>query len=80
MRSAPQAGRLPGVLGLSSTIRDRRAVAFWVVAVLAYALLGAFFPPFFLLGFWESIPILLVVTWLAGRLLGRSARDPGPAG
>ena len=66
--------------GPQSTTRDRRAVAFWVVALLAYAMLGAFFPPFFLLGFWESIPFLLIVTWLAGRLLGRSARDPGPAG
>jgi len=46
--------------------------------VLAYALLGAFFPPFFLLGFWESLPFVLLATWLAWRLLGRSARDPGP--
>jgi hypothetical protein len=71
---------LPDVPRPPSTTRDRRAVAFWVVALLAYALLGAFFPPFFLLGFWESIPFLLIVTWLAWRLLGRSARDPGPAG
>jgi hypothetical protein len=71
---------LPDVRGPTSTIRDRRAVAFWVVATLAYALLGAFYPPFFLLGFWESIPWLLAITWLAGRALGRSGRDPGPTG
>ena len=60
------------------TIRDRAAVAYWTVALLAYALLGAFFPPFFMLGFWESLPFVLLVTWLAGRLLGRSRSDPGP--
>ncbi len=60
------------------TIRDRAAVAYWTVALLGYALLGAFFPPFFMLGFWESLPFVLLVTWLAGRLLGRSRRDPGP--
>jgi hypothetical protein len=59
-------------------LRDRLAVAYWAVAVLAYAVLGAFFPPFFLLGFWESLPVVLLVTWAAGRLLGRSSRDPGP--
>ena len=48
--------------------RARLAVAFWAAAILAYALLGAFFQPFFLLGFWESIPYLLLVTWAAGRL------------
>jgi len=60
------------------TIRDRAAVAYWSVALLVYALLGAFFPPFFMLGFWESLPFVLLATWLAGRLLGRSRRDPGP--
>jgi hypothetical protein len=58
--------------------RDRWAVAYWTAAVLAYAVLGAYFPPWLLLGFWESLPFVLVVTWLAGRLLGRSARDSGP--
>jgi hypothetical protein len=58
--------------------RDRWAVAYWTAAVLAYAVLGAAFPPWLLLGFWESLPFVLVVTWLAGRLLGRSASDPGP--
>ena len=51
--------------------RPRLAVAFWVGAILAYALLGAFHQPFFLLGFWESIPFLLVATWVAGRLFPR---------
>ena len=50
---------------------SRLAVAFWVAAILAYAVLGAFYQPFFLLGFWESIPFLLVVTWIAGRLFPR---------
>lgn len=55
----------------TAVVRPRLAVAFWTVAVLAYALLGAFHQPFFLLGFWESIPYLLVVTWIAGRLFPR---------
>ena len=62
----------------STTPRDRWAVAYWTAALLLYALVGAFFQPWFLLGFWESLPFVLVVTWLAARLLGRSARDPGP--
>ena len=53
----------------ASPSRGRRIVAFWVCAVLAYAVLGAFLQPYFLLGFWESVPFLLVVTWLASRLL-----------
>jgi hypothetical protein len=61
-----------------TTLRDRLAVAYWIAAVLAYAVLGAFHQPWFLLGFWESLPFVLAATWLAGRLLGRSARDPGP--
>ena len=39
--------------------------------MLLYAGLGAFYQPFFLLGFWESIPFLLLATWIAGRLLPR---------
>jgi hypothetical protein len=61
-----------------TTARDRWAVAYWTAALLLYAILGAFFQPWFLLGFWQSLPFVLVATWLAGRLLGRSARDPGP--
>lgn len=64
----------PGVPEPSSraaVVRPRLAVAFWTVAVLAYAVLGAFHQPFFLLGFWESIPYLFVVTWIAGRLFPR---------
>jgi hypothetical protein len=49
--------------------RGRRAVVFWTCAVLAYAVIGAFFQPYFLLGFWESLPFLLVATWLVSRLL-----------
>ncbi|MGD9696751.1 MAG: hypothetical protein AB7V42_13965 [Thermoleophilia bacterium] len=64
--------------GRPANARNRWAVAYWTCAVLAYATLGAFFQPFFLLGFWESLPFLFIVTWLAGRLLGRSSTDPGP--
>lgn len=51
--------------------RARPAVAFWIGAVLLYALLGALHPPVFLLGFWESVPFLLAITWIAGRLFPR---------
>jgi hypothetical protein len=61
-----------------STPRDRWAVAYWTTAVLAYAGLGAFFQPLFLLGFWESLPFVFAVTWLARRLFGRTPTDPGP--
>jgi hypothetical protein len=60
---------VPEPAAATSRSRGRRAVAFWVCAVLAYAVLGVFFQPFFLLGFWESLPFLLAATWLAGRLL-----------
>ena len=62
------------------TARDRWRVAYWTAAVLVYAVLGAFFQPFFLLGFWEShARSCFVVTWLAGRLFpGRTPTDPGP--
>lgn len=57
--------------------RPRLAVAYWVAVVILYAVMGAFFQPFFLLGFWESLPFLFVVTWLAGRLFPRpAAPDP----
>jgi hypothetical protein len=68
---------LPGVPephARSSAAAGRWAVAYWTAAVLVYALVGAFFQPFFLLGFWESIPFLLLATWLAGRLFGRGGR------
>ena len=62
-----QPGGSPG----SAVLRARLAVAFWTVAVAGYAVIGAFHQPFFLLGFWESIPYLLVITWIAGRLFPR---------
>ncbi len=43
---------------------------YWLGALLAYAACGVFFQPFFLLGFWQSIPLLFLFTWLAGRLFG----------
>ncbi len=59
--------------------RPRLAVAYWVAAVVIYGLGGAFFQPFFLLGFWESLPFLFVATWLAGRLFPRPASPPSTA-
>jgi hypothetical protein len=67
VRPRPPGGEGPRPGGSSS----RLAVAFWVAAVLTYAIVGAFHQPFFLLGFWESIPFLLVATWIAGRLFPR---------
>ena len=49
--------------------RNRLAVLYWAAAILLYAVLGVFFQPLFLLGFWESLPFLFGATWLAGRLL-----------
>lgn len=43
---------------------------YWLGALAAYAACGVFFQPFFLLGFWQSIPLLFLFTWLAGRLFG----------
>ncbi len=59
--------------------RRRWAVAYWVGAVLLYAGLGVLFQPFFLLGFWESMPFLLAATWLAARLFPRRATPPPAA-
>lgn len=54
----------------ATTARRRRlSVAYWTAALLIYAILGAHFQPFFLLGFWECLPFLFCATWLAGRLL-----------
>ena len=53
--------------------RDLRLppVLYWL-CVLAFAVaLGVAAPALFLLGFWESIPFLLVATWIAGRLFPR---------
>lgn len=60
--------------------RPRGAVAYWVGAVILYAVLGSFFQPLFLLGFWESLPFLFLVTLLAGRLFPRPIPPlpPGP--
>jgi hypothetical protein len=61
----------PSSPSTARVVRPRLAVAYWTVAVVGYALLGAFHQPFFLLGFWESIPYLLVITWIAGKLFPR---------
>ncbi len=69
----PTTTRSPAVL------RSRWAVAYWVGAVLLYAGLGSLFQPFFLLGFWESVPFLFATTWLAGRLFPRPVPPLPPA-
>lgn len=83
MRRGPQADFLPAVREPTPSpagARRRWAVAYWVGAVLLYAALGVFFQPFFLLGFWESMPFLLLATWIASRLFPRPATaPPGPA-
>ena len=58
--------------------RDRWCVAYWTAAVLVYAVLGAFLQPFFLLGFWESLPFLFGVDLAGGAPVPR-ARPPHPA-
>lgn len=75
--TGPPASRRPA-LGAAPAL-------YWLVALVAYGVLGAFFPPWLLLGFWQAIPLLFLVTWLAGRLFGGNgpvapADDPGPPG
>jgi hypothetical protein len=74
LRVVPEPAPRPAV------VRPRLAVAYWVGVVLLYALLGSQFQPFFLLGFWESLPFLFVATWVAGRLFPRPVPPlpPGP--
>ncbi len=60
---------MPAPPTLATVYRNRLAVAYWTAAVIVYAVLGSMFQPFFLLGFWESLPFLFGATWLAGRLL-----------
>lgn len=67
---------MPETVTRPAVARPRAAVAYWVGVVFTYAILGAFFQPFFLLGFWESLPFLLLATWLAGRLFPRPAPEP----
>ena len=62
---------MPAPLPSSAVVRPRWAVAYWVAVVLLYAGLGSIFQPFFLLGFWESLPFLFLATWLAGLLFPR---------
>lgn len=70
-RSRPRLGRGPAL--------------YWLAALAFYGAMGAFFQPFFLLGFWQSIPLLFLFTWLAGKLFGgngpvTTADDPGEPG
>jgi hypothetical protein len=54
-------------------------VAYWVAAVLLYAALGTQLPQAVFLGFWQSIPYVLVLHWLRPRVLGALARTREPA-
>lgn len=56
------------------TRRGRRtAILYWSVVLLVYAALGAWKPYIFLLGFWQTTPFLLLVTWLAPKAYRRLA-------
>jgi hypothetical protein len=57
----------------------RHSVAYWVTAVLLYALVAVLYPPAALLGFWQSIPYLLVAHLLRPRVLGLLSPGPGRA-
>jgi hypothetical protein len=48
--------------------------AIWIAGILVYAALGAWQPAVFLLGFWQSFPFVLLVTWIAGRALAARIR------
>ena len=50
----------------------RAAAAYWIVVAAVYIVLGAWFPQFFLLGFWEALPYVALATWLQPRLVRRS--------
>lgn len=54
------------------------SVAYWVAAVLLYAALGTQLPQAVFLGFWQSIPYVLVLHWLRPRVLGAIPRTRGP--
>jgi hypothetical protein len=49
----------------------RAAAAYWIVVAAIYVALGAWFPQYFLLGFWEALPYLAAASWLQRRLVGR---------
>lgn len=66
---APAGPRIPGSW----------SVAYWVAAVLLYAALGTQLPQAVFLGFWQSIPYVLVLHWLRPRVLGALARTREPA-
>jgi|GEM_PF-6192226 len=58
----------------------RHSVAYWVTAVLLYALVAVLYPPAALLGFWQCTPYLLAAHLLRPRILGLFAPRPaGPA-
>jgi hypothetical protein len=74
-RSAVEFARIYAVARPSTIFQSRgaRSVAFWVGAVLLYAGVGSQLPQAVFLGFWQSIPYLLLVHWVHGRLFGRAA-------
>jgi hypothetical protein len=66
---SPRAGSLPGVT--EDQQHGRRRLPLWLywLIVLAIAVgLGVLAPAFFLLGFWEMIPLVLLATWLAPKV------------
>lgn len=48
-----------------------RGAAYWATALAIAIVLGVALPQFFLLGFWEMAPIVLVFSWLAPKVIGR---------
>ena len=73
---AKPAGEPPFGVPPATPRGGRVAAVYWAIALLAYAALGAWKPYIFLLGFWQTAPFLLLVTWLAPKVWRRLA---GPA-
>jgi hypothetical protein len=49
---------------------DRRLppLIYWLAVLVIAVALGALAPAFFLLGFWEMAPLVLLATWLAPKV------------
>jgi hypothetical protein len=71
-RYSPAVPETPPPTPASEPRRSGRAtIAYWLVAGVIYAALGAAYPPAFLLGFWESLIFVFAATALAPKVLGR---------
>lgn len=55
------------------------SVGYWVAAVIVYGLIGTRLPQAVFLGFWQSIPYVLVLHWARPRVLGAVLRLSGRA-